>query len=197
MIFVDTGAWFASAVPSDSDHSAATQWLKQNVEPLLTTDYIIDETLTLLRMRREQQRALALGEAFFSGRLSSIYYLTDEDVRATWQIFRQFSDKNWSFTDCASKGVIEKLNISQAFALIIIFVSLALSRLCRNSFPCFSHLVVGCINDAPIFNARGDRSYRHKLILGMNWVRAFGQTPLQPLSAIALYSSNGQRRIAR
>ncbi len=28
MIFVDTGAWFASVVPSDSDHSAAKAWLK-------------------------------------------------------------------------------------------------------------------------------------------------------------------------
>ncbi|NJL41774.1 MAG: type II toxin-antitoxin system VapC family toxin [Leptolyngbyaceae cyanobacterium SM1_4_3] len=116
MIFVDTGAWFASIVPSDSDYSVASQWLLQNTEPLLITDYVIDETLTLLRMRREQQRAIALGEAFFSGRLSSIYYLTDEDIRTTWQIFRQFSDKAWSFTDCSSKLVVEKLNISLAFA---------------------------------------------------------------------------------
>jgi uncharacterized protein len=51
MIFVDTGAWFASVVPSDIDHASASQWLNQKAEPLLTTDYIIDETLTLL-MRR-------------------------------------------------------------------------------------------------------------------------------------------------
>lgn len=49
MIFVDTGAWFASVVPSDIDHASASQWLNQNVEPLLTTDYIIDETLISCR----------------------------------------------------------------------------------------------------------------------------------------------------
>jgi predicted nucleic acid-binding protein len=27
MIFVDTGAWFASIVPSDSDHQNAILWL--------------------------------------------------------------------------------------------------------------------------------------------------------------------------
>ncbi len=27
MIFVDTGAWYASLVPSDPDHATAVQWL--------------------------------------------------------------------------------------------------------------------------------------------------------------------------
>ncbi len=33
MIFVDTGAWFASIVPSDSDYAAAVSWLSSNSEP--------------------------------------------------------------------------------------------------------------------------------------------------------------------
>jgi uncharacterized protein len=51
MIFVDTGAWYASLVPADPDHTKAVQWLAENHSPLLTTDYVIDETLTLLRAR--------------------------------------------------------------------------------------------------------------------------------------------------
>ncbi|MEK6407185.1 MAG: hypothetical protein AABN34_09505 [Acidobacteriota bacterium] len=80
MIFVDTGAWFASVVPSDIDHASASQWLNQNVEPLLTTDYIIDETLTLLRARGESTRAIRLGEQFFAGSLAKVYFLTEEDI---------------------------------------------------------------------------------------------------------------------
>lgn len=53
MIFVDTGAWFASLIPVDPDHAAASAWLAQNREALLTTDYVVDETLTLLRARSE------------------------------------------------------------------------------------------------------------------------------------------------
>ncbi|YAF95360.1 MAG: type II toxin-antitoxin system VapC family toxin [Nodularia sp. CChRGM 3473] len=116
MIFVDTGAWFASVVPSDSDHSKASTWLSQNTQPLLTTDYVVDETLTLLKTRREGQRAMILGNAFFAGNLATIYYLTEEDIQQTWQVFHQFSDKNWSFTDCSSKVVIQKLRLTQAFA---------------------------------------------------------------------------------
>ena len=47
MIFVDTGAWFASIVPTDPNHQKAAKWLEANNEILLTTDYIVDETLTL------------------------------------------------------------------------------------------------------------------------------------------------------
>ncbi len=48
MIFVDTGAWFAAFVPNDADHSAADAWLETNTDLLVTTDYVIDELLTLM-----------------------------------------------------------------------------------------------------------------------------------------------------
>lgn len=116
MIFVDTGAWFASIVPSDSDHATASSWLSGNTEPLLTTDYVVDETLTLLKARGEITRALRLGDAFFNGSLATVYYLTETDIALAWETFQRFLDKDWSFTDCASKVVIEKLHLTHAFA---------------------------------------------------------------------------------
>jgi uncharacterized protein len=116
MIFVDTGAWFASVVPADRDHATATRWLRQNAQPLITTDYIVDETLTLLKARGQTLRAMTMGEQCFRGTLATIYYLTEADILLSWQTFRQFSDKEWSFTDCPSKVVIDKLHLQQAFA---------------------------------------------------------------------------------
>lgn len=116
MIFVDTSAWFAAVVPTDSDHSHAARWLAANSEPLLTTDYVVDETLTLLRARGERQRARVLGERSFESSMTEIYFLTEDDIREAWSIFRRYDDKNWSFTDCASNVVIEQMNISEAFA---------------------------------------------------------------------------------
>jgi predicted nucleic acid-binding protein len=116
MIFVDTGAWFASVVPWDAHHAAAQAWLSQNHAPLFTTDFIVDETLTLLRVRGESARAVLLGEKFFSNQLADLYFLQEADIRAAWDVFHRFSDKEWSFTDCASKVVIEKLGLHIAFA---------------------------------------------------------------------------------
>ena len=116
MIFVDTGGWFASIVPTDKNHEKARNWFLQNREPLITTNYIVDETLTLFKARGEYKRALQIGEQFFNGSLSSVYDLNGEDLTETWQVFKQFSDKEWSFTDCSSKVVMEKLGITHAFA---------------------------------------------------------------------------------
>lgn len=116
MIFVDTGAWYASLVPTDPDHAKAAQWLAANHSPLLTTDYVIDETLTLLRARGERKRALLLGARFFQADLAEIHKITFADLTLAWKTFEQFDDKNWSFTDCTSKVVMEQLDIKVAFA---------------------------------------------------------------------------------
>jgi predicted nucleic acid-binding protein len=116
MIFVDTGAWYASLVPTDPDHRRAMTWLAANDSLLLTTDYIIDETLTLLRVRGERKRALHLGERFFRHGLAEIHKITAEDLLRAWETFQQFDDKGWSFTDCTSKVVMEQLGVTVAFA---------------------------------------------------------------------------------
>lgn len=115
-IFVDTGGWFARFVPTDRDHPAAREWFEQNTRPLLTTDYIIDELLTVLRMRNEFQRALEVGGPLLNGDLCDLEWVTEADVRSAWQVFSEYRDKQWSFTDCVSRAVIERLGITTAFA---------------------------------------------------------------------------------
>jgi predicted nucleic acid-binding protein len=77
MIFADTGALFAYATPDDEHHQEAQQWLYQNKVPLVTTDYVIDETLTLMRARSQAKRAILFGEMLFSGEVAEVYHLTE------------------------------------------------------------------------------------------------------------------------
>ncbi len=116
MKFADTGGWFALFVPEDINHAAALSWYAKQRQPLLTTNYVVDETLTLLRSRGQGASALTLGQQFFDGSLAVIYYLTEDDIRAAWQVFARYADKEWSFTDCTSKVIMEKLGITEAFA---------------------------------------------------------------------------------
>jgi hypothetical protein len=115
-VFVDTGAWFAAFVPTDRDHARADQWLRQNDRPLVTTDYVLDELLTLLLVRGERERALRVGAALLDGSLADLHWMRREDIQQAWEIFRQFSDKGWSFTDCSSRVVMANLGITSAFA---------------------------------------------------------------------------------
>ena len=116
MIFVDTGAWFASVVPTDPNHAAAQAWLAANPSSLLTTDYVVDETLTLLRARGERTRSLRLGAKFFRSEFAVVHRITVVQIALAWEVFESFADKDWSFTDCTSKVVIEQLGITEAFA---------------------------------------------------------------------------------
>jgi uncharacterized protein len=116
VIFVDTSAWYASVVPDDENHRKAREWLDANTQSLVTTDYTIDETLTLLRVRGHAPLALAMGEALFGGELADIVLITEDDIQQAWRVFRQFRDKDWSFTDCSSKVVMERLAVTQAFS---------------------------------------------------------------------------------
>lgn len=117
MVFVDTSAWHAFFVQSDANHLRVRNWIGQNDPNLLTTDFCIDETLTLLAARRERQRALEAADLFFRTNLCQIHFVTPEEIRRAWLVFQQRSAAGWSFTDCTSKVVIDSLGIQTALAI--------------------------------------------------------------------------------
>ncbi len=116
MIFVDTSAWFSVFVPGAVDYVRATAWLASNRVPLVTTDYVIDETLTLLRARGQRALALNAASELFAAGPATVHFLTEIEIREALDVFTRFADKDWSFTDCASKVVMERLGITTAFA---------------------------------------------------------------------------------
>jgi len=120
VIFVDTGAWFALAVRNDPDHAAALAWLRANRESLVTSDYVLAETATLLRMRDKTSRghrlAVSIANSLYRQESAFLEKIADGDIATALNIFRKFSDHSFSFVDCTSFALIERLGISQAFA---------------------------------------------------------------------------------
>lgn len=115
-VFADTSALYAMAVPTDSNHEQVKAWLASNKPRLIVTDYVIDEFLTLLQFRSEKRRAIEFGEELLQGKLAIIEWVTPVDFQKGWRTFREFNDKNWSFTDCVSYVVMLRLGIMQAVA---------------------------------------------------------------------------------
>jgi hypothetical protein len=112
-VFIDAGPWYASIVPGDPRHADVMAWLRLNGQPLVTTDYVIDETLTLLRSRGERARAIALGRRLLDLSGVAIRFINEAEVRQAWALFRDNPGRDWSFTDCTSKVVIDTLHIKQ------------------------------------------------------------------------------------
>ena len=86
MIFVDTGAWAAFFIEKDTHHHAAIRWMQENWEPLVTSDYVVDELLTLMKSKFGTAPALEAGEALWSEQFSALTFLTPDDIREAWRI---------------------------------------------------------------------------------------------------------------
>ena len=79
MTFVDTGAWVALFVERDARHEAARAWINSNRDRLVTSDYIVDEVLTLITARYRRQTAIRAAHVLFGQGLAGLLHLTDED----------------------------------------------------------------------------------------------------------------------
>lgn len=117
-VFVDTAAWVALFDPDDGCHGQArrvwTLFGKDHI-PLLTTDFILDETVTYLRKRAGFRTSVGAGEAMFESHGARLLFLDETLIRSAWDRYRKYADKEYSFTDVTSFLVMEQLGIRQAF----------------------------------------------------------------------------------
>ena len=120
MTLVDTGAWFAIAVRNDPDHETAMAWLERNRDSLVTTDYILAEMITLIRMRdktvRGHRLAVRMATSLLHGEAAILEKVNAEDLERALSVFRTYRDHLFSFVDCTSFVIMERLGISRAFA---------------------------------------------------------------------------------
>ena len=115
-IFVDTAGWMACADSADPAHQRAQRARDGGLKGgkiLVTTDYVVDETLTLIRVRL----GLASAESWW-GQLEGSSRLRWEWIEAgragkARDIFFRHRDKNYSFTDCTSFVVMKELKLKQ------------------------------------------------------------------------------------
>ena len=75
-VFVDTGAWFAYFERRDPDHNSARTWISTNESSLVTSDYILDERFTLLKIRESQIVAVAAGNVLIDEKICQVIKLT-------------------------------------------------------------------------------------------------------------------------
>ncbi|MFW9856807.1 MAG: type II toxin-antitoxin system VapC family toxin [Candidatus Thorarchaeota archaeon] len=119
MIFIDTGAFFASKVKNDVNHSSAVRVEAEirggKYGKMVTTNYILDELYTLLRRRVSHEEAIEIGEAIRNSSNIRIIWILEALEKKSWEWFKESQDKTYSFTDCTSFVVMQSLEIGAAF----------------------------------------------------------------------------------
>lgn len=117
-IFVDTGAFCAIHDAADDGHVAAVAYAREAARAgrgLVTSDYVVDETLTLVRKRLGHAEAVKLGERFRSTRWVEVVDVTPTIREMAWDMFKRYADQSFSFTDCTSFALMRELGIDEAF----------------------------------------------------------------------------------
>jgi predicted nucleic acid-binding protein len=121
--FVDTGFIYALADEDDADHARVREVFEGlNPERLreqcLTTNHVVAETITLASSRGlGHGEAVRLGELLYAESLARIHWATPDEERDAFAYFKRHQDKRYSFVDCLSFVVMEKLQIREALAV--------------------------------------------------------------------------------
>ncbi len=117
-VFVDTAGFLALWDASDAHHRAAVQ-LQQDLarknRRFLTTEYIVDETVTLLLVRHSHAAAVDFLKTMENSESLHLEWIDPSRFHAAAIWFRKHSDKKWSFTDCVSFMVMRELRLRDAF----------------------------------------------------------------------------------
>lgn len=107
--FVDTGAWYALLDKNDPDHVRVAETFRAYRGRLVTSNFVFDEAVTLARYRLGWDVARKLGSRLQEQRVARLERVTPKDEAAAWSIFEQYRDKRFSFTDCTSFVLIQRL----------------------------------------------------------------------------------------
>lgn len=114
-IFVDTAAWYALVDSDDADHTAAAAYLAANSLSLVTTNFVFSEAVTLIRYRIGHEAARSFGQKLKESGFVRVVAVTVADEERAWEIFTKYRDQDFSFVDCTSFAVMERMKLAEAF----------------------------------------------------------------------------------
>ncbi len=117
-VFVDTWGWMALGHRRDPGHSEIRRFyqeLREQRVPVYTSDYVLDEVITLLFRRELASEAVRFTEGLFTAAALGhmvVERVTSDRFAAAWELRKQFQDKPLiSFTDLTSMVIMRERGI--------------------------------------------------------------------------------------
>jgi predicted nucleic acid-binding protein len=106
-------------VQNDDHHAEAAEFMRaagKKRRALVTTDYVLDETATLLEARGLGWLAERLFKTITDSRALRVEWMDAERFERTQVLFLKSVGRGWSFTDCSSFVVMRELRLREALA---------------------------------------------------------------------------------
>ncbi len=121
MIFIDTTVWVGASDKNDDFHESSrsiVEAVRLGKLPLaLTTDFAIDETVTILGKRRGfgAENARKVGEKILSSPRIFVVYVDELFLKSALEHYPQYHGK-LSLTDVISVVTMEKYRVNEVFS---------------------------------------------------------------------------------
>lgn len=90
--------------------------LRNGQRQCFTSNFVLDETFTLLARRSTYDFAAERARKLFESASLSILRPDENDELAALELFQKYADQSVSFTDCVSFVLMKKRNIKCAFS---------------------------------------------------------------------------------
>jgi predicted nucleic acid-binding protein len=118
-IFIDTGAFIALTDSDDENHVAAKAFYKDakgKGTKFITTNYVVCETMNYLQAKISHKVAVVFWENLKKSGFFEIISVAPFIENTAFIIFKQYADKDFSFTDCTSFSIMKFLKLNKLFA---------------------------------------------------------------------------------
>ena len=119
-VLIDSSAFLSLEDPDERAHTATRAAFRELVSArahLVTTNFVFDETYTLILTRLGRHRAVAWGRDARASRLIELVRVGEDHEQAAWELIVSFDDKAFSYTDATSFAVARSLEIREALSL--------------------------------------------------------------------------------
>ena len=116
-VFIDTGAFMAYRNEKDAYHGEAVNLLRRALKrefgTIFTTDYVYDETMTLVMVRTGNKNvAKDISDVMLSPRIEMML-IDDTVLNKARELFFRLFDKRISFTDATTMAVMQQEHIGK------------------------------------------------------------------------------------
>ena len=129
LAFVDSSAWIAVLMPTETHHAAARAFFRNltGETRLVTSNLVLSETFTWLRYKSGLPLAVrfqnTVSAARRIGQLTVVWTTEGMDASA-WTMFEGYADQAFSFCDCVSAIIARAQKVDYFFAFGSDFITM-------------------------------------------------------------------------
>lgn len=120
-VFIDSSAIFVMGDRSSEEGEEIEKFLLARRTPLVTTNFILAETLSLVTKRIGKAKGIEVGEKVLASGIIRLVYLEESLQREAWEFYKKYRDKDFDFIDatsfvyCQQRGIKEVMTLDHHF----------------------------------------------------------------------------------